>query len=168
MWWLLKQKNMSNTMRKKKNTKNYSSQAQAPVMSEQQKTCKQNSNAGCEPLKQQEKNMHHLNVLNSAVTTISQRGNEYGDIHPNFVRAATIASCLLDKKLTAFDVAAVMMAVKMARLTHNRDHEDSWVDLTAYTAFAAQFAAPHTSDFNDVITASVEAELTRQMKENPV
>jgi hypothetical protein len=155
-------------MRRKTSTKECSSQAQAQVTTDPSKTYRQNSNAGCAQSKQMEKNMHHLNVLNSAVTTISQRGNEYGDIHPNFVRAATIASCLLDKKLTAFDVAAVMMAVKMARLTHNREHEDSWVDLTAYTAFAAQFAAPHTSDFNDVITASVEAELTRQMKENPV
>lgn len=112
--------------------------------------------------------MHNRDILNSALTTISQRGNEYGDIRPNFVRAATIASCMLDKKLTAFDIAVVMMAIKMARLTHNREHEDSWVDLTAYTAFAGQFAAPHTSDFDDVITATVEAELTRQMKENPV
>ena len=168
MWWWSKRRTISNIMLKKTNTKKCLSPAQVQATNGPLKTCKQTLNAGCDQSTQKEKNMHHLNVLNSAVTTISNRGNEYGDIHPNFVRAATIASCLLDKKLTAFDVAAVMMAVKMARLTHNREHEDSWVDLTAYTAFAAQFAAPHTSDFNDVITASVEAELTRQMKENPV
>jgi len=112
--------------------------------------------------------MNSIDVLSSALTTIQQRGNQYGEIRPNFIRAATIASSLLDKKFTAFDVAVVMMAVKMARLAHNRDHQDSWIDLTAYTAFAAQFAAPHTSDFDDIVAATIEAELTRQMKENPV
>lgn len=104
--------------------------------------------------------MHHLDVLATAQSTISQRGKEYGDALPSFVRAGNIASAILDKKLTAFDIAVVMMAVKMSRLSHQRGHEDSWVDLAAYVAFAAQFAAPSTSDFNEIVTATVEADIT--------
>jgi hypothetical protein len=129
------------------------------------KTYKVNLNVGLK-LSTKENIVNSFDVLSTALQTIQQRDNEYGDIRPSFIRAATIASSLLDKKLTAFDIAVIMMAVKMARLAHNREHQDSWIDLTAYTAFAAQFAAPHTSDFNDIVAATVEAELTRQMKDN--
>lgn len=103
--------------------------------------------------------MHHLDVLATAQSTISQRGKEYGDAVPSFVRAANIASAILDKKFTAYDIAVVMMSVKMSRLCHQRGHEDSWVDLAAYVAFAAQFSAPHTSDFNDIVNATVENDI---------
>lgn len=112
--------------------------------------------------------MNSIDVLATAVATIQQRNSEYGDLLPSFIRAASIASAILDKKLTAFDVAVIMMAVKMARLAHNREHQDSWIDLTAYTAFAAQFAGPHTSDFQDIVAATVEAELMKQMNEDPI
>lgn len=104
--------------------------------------------------------MHHQDVLSTAKSTISQRGQEYGDVMPSFVRAANIAGNILNRRMTSFEVAVVMMAVKMSRLANQRDHEDSWVDLCAYVAFAAQFAAPHTSDFQEVANATVEADIT--------
>ena len=109
--------------------------------------------------------MNHRDILNSAITTIGQRGQEYGDVLPSFVRAANIASSVLDRKITAFDVAAIMVAVKLSRLANNREHTDSWVDLVAYTAFAAQFAAPHSSDFSDIVVAQAEAILSKELGE---
>lgn len=110
--------------------------------------------------------MNHKDVLNDAVTTISQRGNEYGDVQPMFVRAANIASALTDRKFTAYDIAIAMMAIKMSRIAHNRESHDSWVDLVAYSAFAAQFSKPTSSDFDKIVTAQVEAELMRQIGED--
>lgn len=110
--------------------------------------------------------MHHKDILNDAITTINQRGNEYGDAHPMFVRAANIASALTDRKFTAYDMAIAMMAVKMSRIANNREHHDSWVDLVAYSAFAGQFSKPTTSDFDKIVTAQVEAELMRQIGED--
>ena len=104
--------------------------------------------------------MNHQDILSTAKATISQRGQEYGDVLPSFVRAANIAGNILNRKVTAFDVAVTLMAVKMSRLANQREHEDSWIDLCAYVAFAAQFAAPHTSDFQDVANATVEADLS--------
>jgi len=104
--------------------------------------------------------MHHQDVLSTAKSIITQRGKEYGDVMPSFVRAANIAGNILDRKVTAFDVAVIMMAVKMSRLANQREHEDSWIDLCAYVAFAAQFASPHTSDFQEVANATIEADIT--------
>jgi hypothetical protein len=108
--------------------------------------------------------MNHQDILSTAKATISQRGQEYGDALPSFVRAANIASAILDRKLTAFDISVVMMAVKMSRLSHQRTHEDSWVDLAAYVAFAAQFAGPATSDFNDIVKAQIQTDMEQQLK----
>lgn len=109
--------------------------------------------------------MNHQDILSTAKATISQRGQEYGDALPSFVRAANIASAILDKKMTAFDIAVVMMAVKMSRLSHQRGHEDSWIDLAAYVAFAAQFSAPSTSDYKDIVLAQVQTDMESQLRD---
>lgn len=108
--------------------------------------------------------MHYREVLKTALSITVQRGEEYGDALPSFVRAANISSAILGRKLTAFDIAVVMMSVKMSRLSHQRGHEDSWIDLAAYVAFAAQFSGPSTSDFNEIISAQVQADLENQIE----
>ncbi len=84
--------------------------------------------------------MHHSDVLKSAQSIVNQRGNEYGDLSSSFVRASTIASAISGKPISSYDIAIVMMAVKMSRIGHNKNKADSWVDLVNYTTFAAQFA----------------------------
>jgi len=84
--------------------------------------------------------MHHSDVLKSAQSIVNQRGNEYGDLSSSFVRASTIATAIAGKPISSYDIAIVMMAVKMSRIGHNKNKADSWVDLVNYTTFAAQFA----------------------------
>ena len=79
-------------------------------------------------------------VLSAALTTIRDRGKDYGDIKTSFTKAAIIASAILDKTISPYDVAVILDAVKRARLSHNPSHQDSWVDAAAYTAIASQFA----------------------------
>ena len=109
--------------------------------------------------------MHYRDVLKNALSITVQRGEEYGDALPSFVRAANIASAILGTKLTAFDIAVVMMSIKMSRLSHQRGHEDSWIDLAAYVGFAAQFSGPQTSDFNHIVLAQVQADMENQLQE---
>jgi len=93
---------------------------------------------------------HAKQILTTSIDTIGSRGEEYGDASQSFSRASTIASTMLDKTITAYDVSIVLMAVKMARIAQNKTHIDSYVDLAAYTAFAAQFS-------NAKATEAVEA-----------
>jgi hypothetical protein len=79
-------------------------------------------------------------ILSTSIDIIGSRAEEYGDASQSFSRASTIASTMLDKTITAYDVSIVLMAVKMARIAQNKTHMDSYVDLAAYTAFAAQFS----------------------------
>ena len=89
-------------------------------------------------------------ILTTSIDTIGSRAEEYGDASQSFSRASTIASTMLDKTITAYDVSIVLMAIKMARIAQNKTHMDSYVDLAAYTAFAAQFS-------NAKATEAVEA-----------
>jgi hypothetical protein len=86
------------------------------------------------------KTMNYNDVLSTAMSTIRDRGKDYGDIKTSFKKAAIIASAMLDKTITPYDVAVIANAMKMSRLSNNPNHQDSWVDSTAYTAIAAQLA----------------------------
>jgi hypothetical protein len=85
-------------------------------------------------------------ILSTSIDIIGSRAEEYGDASQSFSRASTIASTMLDKTITAYDVSIVLMAVKMARIAQNKTHMDSYVDLAAYTAFAAQFSNAKATD----------------------
>jgi len=85
-------------------------------------------------------------ILSTSIDTIESRGHEYGNAAQSFSRASTVASTLLDKTITAYDVSIILMAVKMARIAQNKTHMDSYVDLAAYTAFAAEFSDAKTTD----------------------
>ena len=84
--------------------------------------------------------MNCNDVLSTAMTTIRDRSKDYGDIKTSFKKAAIISSAMLDKTITPYDVAVIANAMKMYRLSNNPNHQDSWVDSTAYTAIAAQLA----------------------------
>jgi len=45
---------------------------------------------------------------------------------------------LLGRTVSPYDVAIVMMSVKLSRISNERKH-DSFVDLIAYTAFADEY-----------------------------
>jgi len=108
--------------------------------------------------------MHYRDVLSDALKITTQRGEEYGDALPSFMRAANIWSIWRGQKMTAFDVAACLMAVKMSRLSHQPTHQDSWIDLAAYVAFCAQFAGPHTSDFDAIVKAQAQTDMEEQLR----
>jgi hypothetical protein len=104
--------------------------------------------------------MHHTDILKSAQSIVNQRGNEYGDMSASFVRASTIASAISGKTISSYDIAVVMMAVKMSRIGHNKSKPDSWVDLVNYTTFAAQFADEEPDNVRKLNLAETKQNIT--------
>lgn len=85
--------------------------------------------------------MTPIDVLDQARAIFEERGREYGGVQDLHERIARIGSELTGHNLTARDVALVMMAVKLARLSVEPKHIDSYVDLVNYAAFACTFSA---------------------------
>lgn len=69
------------------------------------------------------------------------RQSTYGDAEDNFQAIADIWNTIFDSKLAipfeARDVAAAMVAVKLARLRTSPDHEDNWIDMGGYATCGA-------------------------------
>ena len=89
--------------------------------------------------------MQHKELLIAAARTVDQRGNEYGDMRETHARIARLFNDMVpDVKLEPHHVAAVLMAVKLARLYAVPNHDDSYVDLAAYCAFRSELVAGDT------------------------
>jgi len=88
-------------------------------------------------------------ILDEAKTLITgPRASDYGDAETNHERIAKLWSVILDKEITASQVVACMISVKLARLVHTVKHRDSWVDIAGYSALGGEF----TSEAHDLQT----------------
>jgi hypothetical protein len=95
---------------------------------------------------------HAREILMQSATTIEQRGTEYGPALENFEKACYIATAILEKPISVYDLCIIMTALKLSRISANKRHEDSFIDAASYLAFAAQFSNPDPSEKMPAIT----------------
>jgi len=85
--------------------------------------------------------MNREGALSAAKMAVSDRPNQYGSPEDNFDRIAALWNAHLGlemNRLTASDVAALMALLKIARIRHDPQHADSWIDLAGYAACGAE------------------------------
>ncbi|QDH85103.1 hypothetical protein SEA_DARDANUS_66 [Gordonia phage Dardanus] len=69
-----------------------------------------------------------------------QRAKDYGDARENHQRIADLWTVVLGRKVEPHEVAACMVALKLARLVETPDHADSWVDMAGYAGIGGEIA----------------------------
>lgn len=84
--------------------------------------------------------MKHTEILTSAVTILKDRALQYGPEEACFDRISSLASIILNKEISPYDVAIIQVCVKLGRLQEARTLKDNYIDTVNYIAFAAQFA----------------------------
>ena len=84
--------------------------------------------------------MDHKDALKEAAVLLSIRNQEYGEARECFDRIAALASIMSGKQITSYDIAIIMVAVKMGRLQESRQKKDTYIDAINYLAFASEFA----------------------------
>ncbi|WP_051165727.1 DUF6378 domain-containing protein [Amycolatopsis orientalis] len=86
---------------------------------------------------------HRKALLTEAESLVNgDRNNTYGEPHQDFQRTADMLSALGFqhahpggvRAIAAHDVAVILAAVKLSRLTWSPEKRDSWVDLAGYAA----------------------------------
>lgn len=87
--------------------------------------------------------MNRKQCLDAAFAAVYSRPDDYGPPEKNFERIAALWNVLLGPKLgehpiSAADVAMMQIAVKLARLVENPEHDDSWVDIAGYSGCGAE------------------------------
>ena len=83
---------------------------------------------------------HHTDILMDTARVLRDRTEQYGNPATAYRHAAAIASAVLGKHLTHYDVVMVMHAVKLSRMVTGRGNLDHYEDAINYLAFAAEFA----------------------------
>ncbi len=74
------------------------------------------------------------NLLNIAATTVAERHEQYGSAKPLFDHIAKRWSLVLSTEVTSAQVALCLIDLKMARLVHTPNHDDSIIDVAGYAA----------------------------------
>jgi hypothetical protein len=80
-------------------------------------------------------------ILQSATDTIRDRGLTYGHPADNLDHTAMLLSAYLQMPIHNYQVAGIMVLVKLARTNQSAQHIDNWVDLCSYGALAGQMAS---------------------------
>jgi hypothetical protein len=86
--------------------------------------------------------MNRKEFLGRVDATINgQREDDYGAPEQNLGRIAELWSTYLRMVVRPGDVAAMMALLKIARLSKNIHHDDSWLDLAGYAAIGAEITS---------------------------
>lgn len=71
---------------------------------------------------------------------LQDRNASYGSPENNFSRVAKLWTAYFDREFEPHDVAVMLALLKVARLSENPTHMDSWVDLAGYAVCGAEVA----------------------------
>ena len=82
--------------------------------------------------------MRSKQLFEHVATLLDERQKDYGRPQEHFNCIARRWSVLLNKALSAEEVALMMLDFKLARLQHNPKHFDSLVDVMGYAACLAE------------------------------
>lgn len=80
-----------------------------------------------------------------SVDTLRDRAAQYGHEEECFDRISQLATLILNKAISPYDVAMILHCVKLGRMPTGRQTADHYVDGINYLAFAGQFAGLRTS-----------------------
>jgi hypothetical protein len=79
-------------------------------------------------------------ILQTATDTIVERGLTHGHPADNLQHTAMLISAYLQMPIHDYQVAGIMVLVKLARTNQSAQHLDNWVDLCSYGALGGQLA----------------------------
>jgi hypothetical protein len=87
--------------------------------------------------------MNRKQVLEDAVVSLEIRETELG--MNLFTKASTIASTLLDKRVSPYDVSMIEMALHLAKTTSRFKTDESWISMIMSAGYAAQYSSEKLS-----------------------
>jgi hypothetical protein len=84
--------------------------------------------------------MKYLDTMTSSVTSIREKDERFGPAEELFDRTAKLASIMLDKSLTPYDIVTVLRCMNDARKKYDTLGRDHYIENVNLEAFALQIA----------------------------
>jgi len=88
--------------------------------------------------------MNHTEVLTNAINILRDRDTKYGPVQEMFERTAKLASIILDRDVTPYEITVILKCLKDARKKYDRLNVEHYSDNINYEAFSYQFATAST------------------------
>jgi hypothetical protein len=82
--------------------------------------------------------MKKEDMLAKSADLLVERGNMYGEVRQNFARIAACAMGMLGRNVTMYEVAVILLAVKLGRMSEDPTYVDSYLDGINYLAIAGE------------------------------
>jgi len=82
----------------------------------------------------------------SVVAVLEHRGRVYGDPRLAFRDYARLFSTVLKTEVSPLDVALLQATLKLGRLSYDKRHPDSWLDLAGYALIGYLLLGPEDPD----------------------
>lgn len=79
-------------------------------------------------------------VMDRSRELFDERGAAYGDVSNVHGDIAMLATIILGREVTKYEVSTIFECAKLARRKADPAYVDNYVDQINYTAFSAQFA----------------------------
>lgn len=77
-------------------------------------------------------------VLDEAAAIIGERGKSYGGVEECFTKISLLFSRTTGRMLSPYDVAMLMVCVKLARMNQSPGKRDNYLDCINYLSFACE------------------------------
>ena len=104
--------------------------------------------------------MNHTDVLTNAINILRDRDTKYGPVQEMFERTAKLASIILDRDVTPYEITVFLKCLKDARKKYDRLNVEHYSDNINYEAFSYQFA---TASTDQAAEDAVMSELAKKL-----
>ena len=104
--------------------------------------------------------MNHTDVLTNAINILRDRDTKYGPVQEMFERTAKLASIILDRDVTPYEITVILKCLKDARKKYDRLNVEHYSDNINYEAFSYQFA---TASTDQAVEDAVMSELAKKL-----
>lgn len=99
--------------------------------------------------------MHYRDTLKQAIETMDERQKKYASPEINFARIAALASIMLNRNVTPYEISIIHLCTKLGRHIETPTYDDNILDGVNYLAFAGTFAGQHFDGLSEVRRAEV-------------
>lgn len=111
--------------------------------------------------------MHYRDTLKQAAETMDERQKKYASPEVNFARIAALASIMLNRNVTPYEISMIHLCTKLARHIETPTYDDNILDGVNYLAFVGTFAGQHFDGLGEVrrveIVKNMEDEMLAQL-----
>lgn len=94
--------------------------------------------------------MHYRDTLKKALEVMDERQKKYSTPEVNFARIASLASIMLNRNVTPYEVSMIQLCTKLGRHIETPAYEDNVLDGVNYLAFVGTFAGQHFDGLSEL------------------